>query len=68
MPLSYHIGVGNKVFSPYQAEVQVLLYPGSSLIKVLIHLHDVQGIQGIHYVGSLQTAWNTQRETLTTTL
>lgn len=38
---------------PYHIEVEILLHPGSGFVKLLNHFHDVEGVQGVHYGGSL---------------
>ena len=57
----YTIADTNTQIYSHHIEVKVLLNPFSSFIKLLEHLHDVEGVQGIHYCRSFYTPWKKHR-------
>lgn len=46
---------------PYHIKVEILLHPVGGVLKLFSHFHDVEGVQGVHYRGSLYAPCTRQK-------
>lgn len=46
---------------PYHIKVEILLHPVGGVFKLFSHFHDVEGVQGVHYRGSLYAPCTRQK-------